>query len=109
MTAGGTAPKSGDRAKAGGAGPGMLGKGRRQIESEFEKHEIEFVGLIRADQRIHSATWRGRISADDILVLETAPEGIDKVVSTFGLELVGSGAEVPRRPRFPSARVGYSL
>ncbi len=72
----------------------LLGKGRRQIEAEFEKFEIEFVGLIRADQRIHSATWRGRVSAGDILVLEADPEGIDKAVSGFGLDMVGSGAEV---------------
>ncbi len=72
----------------------LLGKGRRQIEAEFEKLEIEFVGLIRAHQRIHSATWRGRVSAGDILVLEADPEGIDKAVSGFGLDMVGSGAEV---------------
>ena len=72
----------------------LQGKGRRQVETEFEKHEVEFVGLIREHQRIHSATWRGRISGGDILVLEAAPEGIDKVVNAYGLELVGSGAEV---------------
>ena len=72
----------------------LLGKGRAQIESAFEKFEIEFVGLIRQRQRIHSATWRGRIVAGDVLVLEAAPEGIDKAVSSLGLELVGSGAEV---------------
>jgi di/tricarboxylate transporter len=72
----------------------LLGKGRRQIESEFEKHEVALVGLIREHQHIHSATWRGRISSADILVLEAAPEGIDKLVSTYGLEMVGSGAEV---------------
>lgn len=72
----------------------LLGKGRAQIEGAFEKFEIEFVGLIRQRQRIHSATWRGRIVAGDVLVLEAAPEGIDKAVSSLGLELVGSGAEV---------------
>ena len=72
----------------------LQGKGRRQIESEFEKLEVEFVGLICAHQRIHTATWRGRISGGDILVLESAPEGIDKVVNAYGLELVGAGAEV---------------
>ncbi|MFP6778519.1 MAG: SLC13 family permease, partial [Alphaproteobacteria bacterium] len=72
----------------------LLGKGRRQVETEFERLEVEFVGLIREHQRIHSATWRGRISVGDILVLEAAPEGIDKVVNAYGLELVGSGAEV---------------
>ena len=72
----------------------LLGKGRRQIEREFEKHEVALVGLIREHQHIHSATWRGRLSSADILVLEAAPEGIDKLVSTYGLEMVGSGAEV---------------
>ena len=72
----------------------LLGKGRLQIETEFEELEIAFVGLIREHQRIHSATWRGRISPGDILVLEAAPDGIDKVINTYNLELVGSGAEV---------------
>lgn len=72
----------------------LLGKGRAQIEGAFEKFEIEFVGLIRQRQHIHSATWRGRIVAGDVLILEAAPEGIDKAVSSLGLELVGSGAEV---------------
>ena len=72
-------------------GSSLLGKGRRQIESAFEKHEIEFVGLIRADQRIHSATWRGRISVNDILVLEAAPEGIDNQIRSGYIFLTLSG------------------
>ena len=72
----------------------LIGQGRRQLEDEFESHSVEFAGLIRAHQRIHSATWRGRISVGDILVLEADAEGIDKVVNAYDLELVGSGAEV---------------
>lgn len=72
----------------------LIGNGRNQIEQEFEVMEVEFIGLIRSNQRIHSATWRGRISSGDILVLEAAPDGIDKVVSKYNLELVGSGSDV---------------
>ncbi len=72
----------------------LIGKGHKQVEQELETMEVEFIGLIRSNQRIHSATWRGKISSGDILVLEAAPDGIDKVVNQFNLELVGSGTEV---------------
>jgi di/tricarboxylate transporter len=61
---------------------------------DIEAHDAALVGLIRGAQRIHTATWRGRVSEDDILVIEAPPDGIDKVVKKLGLELVGSGAEV---------------
>ena len=72
----------------------IIGDGRRQIEELFEKHQASLVGLIREGQRIHSAVWRGRVSAGDILVIEAAPEGINEVVQALGLELVGTGKEV---------------
>jgi di/tricarboxylate transporter len=75
-------------------GSALVGKGRRQLEAEFEGHGAELAGLIRSHQRIHSATWRGTVAAGDILVLEADPEGIDKLVGTYGLELVGSGKDV---------------
>jgi len=72
----------------------IIGHGRRQIETLFNEHQASLVGLIRKGQRIHSAVWRGRISAGDILVIEAAPDGINDIVEAPGLELVGTGKEV---------------
>jgi len=72
----------------------IIGHGRRQIETLFNEHQASLVGLIRKGQRIHSAVWRGRISAGDILVIEAAPDGINDIVQALGLELVGTGKEV---------------
>ena len=51
-------------------------------------------GVDPRPSRIHTATWRGRIKQDDILVIEAAPEGIGETVGALGLELVGVGREV---------------
>jgi di/tricarboxylate transporter len=72
----------------------LIGKGVRQLESTFDEQSAELVGLIREGQRIHTATWRGRVKQDDILVIEAAPEGISETVQALGLELVGVGREV---------------
>ena len=75
-------------------GSSLVGKGMRGTSTAFEDADAEVVGVIRGEVRFHSATWRGRIRADDVLVVEAAPEGIDKVVSALELELVGAGTDV---------------
>ncbi len=74
----------------------LIGKGRVQLESAIEGQDAQLVGLIRADQRIHTATWRGRVRADDILLVEAAPDAINEVVRALGVELVGADREVAK-------------
>ena len=67
-----------------------IGKSLTEIESETEDSDALIVGLIRGERSIRGATWRERIQAGDVLVLEAGPEAIKKFVTTLGLELTGT-------------------
>lgn len=75
-------------------GSALIGKGMRGLSEAFEGGDAVVVGVIRGDARFHTATWRGRVRDGDVLVVEAPAEGIDRVVSELGLEMVGAGAEV---------------
>jgi di/tricarboxylate transporter len=83
-----------------------IGKSLSELETATEDSDVLIIGLVRGDQSIRGAAWREHIQAGDILVLEAGPQGINKFVSTLGLELVGSQAkeEIPDPEQQKSAR-----
>ena len=60
------------------------------MESATEDSDALIIGLIRGEQSIRGAAWREQIQVGDVLVLEAGPQGINKFVSTLGLELTGT-------------------
>jgi di/tricarboxylate transporter len=74
----------------------VIGTSIGDVRDLAEKQEAEIIGLIRGERRIFGPSRRWRIAAGDVLVIEAAPEAIDKAVSALGLELVGRGEEVSK-------------
>ena len=67
-----------------------IGKSLSELETATEDSDALIIGLVRGDQSIRGAAWREHIQAGDVLVLEAGPQGINKFVSTLGLELTGT-------------------
>ena len=71
-------------------GSKAIGQSLSELETVTEDSDAVIIGLIRGEQSIRGAAWRERIQAGDVLVLEAGPQGINKFVSTLGLELTGT-------------------
>ncbi|TFG60343.1 MAG: SLC13 family permease, partial [Nitrospirales bacterium] len=67
-----------------------IGKTLSELESATEDSDALIISLIRGEQSIRGAAWREKIQAGDVLVLEAGHQGINKFVSTLGLELSGT-------------------
>jgi di/tricarboxylate transporter len=67
-----------------------IGKSLSELESATEDSDVLILSLVRGEQSIRGAAWREKIQAGDVLVLEAGHQGINKFVSTLGLELTGT-------------------
>jgi len=67
-----------------------IGKSLSELESATEDSDVLIISLVRGEQSIRGAAWREQIQVGDVLVLEAGHQGINKFVSTLGLELTGT-------------------
>jgi di/tricarboxylate transporter len=67
-----------------------IGKSLSELESATEDSDVLILSLVRGEQSIRGAAWREQIQVGDVLVLEAGHQGINKFVSTLGLELTGT-------------------
>jgi len=67
-----------------------IGKSLSELESATEDSDALIISLIRGERSIRGAAWREKIQVGDVLVLEAGHQGINKFVSTLGLELSGT-------------------
>lgn len=72
----------------------IVGKSLRQVEELATDVDAQIIGLLRDERRILRTTWRGRVAKGDILILEAAPEAIDKAVDALGLTLADEGKDI---------------
>lgn len=71
-------------------GSKAIGKSLSELEAATEDSDALIIGLIRGEQSIRGAAWREQIQVGDVLILEAGPQGINKFVSSLGLELTGT-------------------
>lgn len=82
------------------------GKSLDELEAATEDSDALVVGLIRGEQSILGASWRERIQAGDILILESDHQGLDKFVAKLDLQFAKTqekaeeGKDQARSPRF---------
>ena len=74
-------------------GSSLIGKGMRGLLEAFEANNAKPLAIIRSEDRQQIATWIGRIRVGDILIVEAPAQGLDKLVSSLDVELVGTGSE----------------
>lgn len=60
----------------------------REIEESMEDIELRIVDLVRGDRRLPAVQRGERIRADDVLVVETDPDTLDRFVEQYGLHLI---------------------
>ena len=63
-----------------------VGRRVRELDDQAEEHETAIVGLVRRGQRFPGLARYETIAAGDMLVVEAAPVGLDKLVGALGLE-----------------------
>jgi len=83
-----------------------IGKSLSELESATEDSDALIIGLIRGEQSIRGAAWREQIQAGDVLVLEAGPQGLNKFVSTLGLELTGTQTKEELKESEPKKSTG---
>ena len=69
-------------------GAGVIAKKVGDLDDAAEEHDIQILGLIRHGQRLPGIARREVIAADDILVVEGGPEGIETFAGALGLGYV---------------------
>ena len=85
-----------------------IGKSLSELEAATEDSDALIIGLIRGEQSIRGAAWREQIQVGDVLVLEAGPQGINKFVSTLGLELTGTQPKEDLKESEPPKSTGTS-
>ena len=71
-----------------------IGKRVRELDELAAKSDIEIVGLTRRGRRLPGLARIAKIEADDILVVEASPEGLDEALGALELEYVGKSEGV---------------
>ena len=72
----------------------IIGKRIRELDDLAAKADVEIIGLIRKGRRLPGLARVAEIKADDILVLEATPGGLDEALGILHLEYVGKGEGV---------------
>jgi di/tricarboxylate transporter len=70
-------------------GSAVIGKRVRDLDDLAAKSDIEIVGLTRKGRRLPGLARIATIQADDILVIEASPEGLDEALGALQLEYIG--------------------
>lgn len=65
-----------------------VGRTPREIEESMEDIELRIVDLVRGDRRLPAVQRGERIRADDVLVIETDPDTLDRFVEQYELHLI---------------------
>lgn len=95
------------------AGAKAVGKTVREIEAMLDEHEVQVVGMVQAELRVHAPNPRRVVRAGDILVLEADADALTTALSKLGM-MLEEGVRAPNgdnRPARitaarPDARVG---
>lgn len=67
-----------------------IGQKISELEEASESSEIQIVGLVRNNQRLPGSARYVRVMANDILLIQGGPEGIEKFAGKLGLKYMGS-------------------
>ncbi len=67
-----------------------IGKSAREAEELAPDYDVQIVGLVRAERRVHAPRWLETIRAGDVLLIEAASDELNRYVSELGLELIDS-------------------
>lgn len=71
-------------------GSDAIGKSAREVEELTPDYDVQIVGLVRAERRVHAPRWLETIRAGDVLMIEAASDDLNRFMSALGLELVDS-------------------
>jgi di/tricarboxylate transporter len=72
----------------------VIGKRIRELDDLAEKSDIEIIGLTRRGRRLPGLARVASIQADDILVIEAAPDSLDEALGALQLEYIGKSEGV---------------
>ncbi len=71
-------------------GAGAVGQQLGALDELAAECDAQFLGVFRHGQRLPGLARRTVLAAGDVLVVEAAPEGIEKLAATLKLEIVTS-------------------
>ncbi|MHC4161514.1 MAG: SLC13 family permease [Planctomycetota bacterium] len=71
-------------------GSPVVGKRIREVDAEAEGKNAILLGVVRKERRLDMRAGTRALRAGDILLLEAAPEALEKLLADWGLETVGA-------------------
>lgn len=71
----------------------LIGTPFRELDQRGEKLDVEIVGIVRDKRRILAALRHEVIRSEDILIVESGPQELDKFITDTKLKLAGEGKE----------------
>jgi di/tricarboxylate transporter len=70
-----------------------VGRRLREVDDEAEEKDAVLLGVVRNERRLDMRADSRRLRAGDILLLEAAPEALEKLLGDWALEDVGADKE----------------
>jgi len=71
-------------------GSPVVGKRIREVDAEVEEKKAILLGVVRNERRLDMRAGTRALRAGDILLLEAAPEALQKLLADWSLETVGA-------------------
>ena len=75
-------------------GSSLAGQRVRELDAVTEEHEVSIVGVVRAGRRMPGMARTVELRAGDVLILEAAPDAIEKFTGAYKLKFARKGSGV---------------
>jgi di/tricarboxylate transporter len=76
----------------------LIGRRLSEVDDEAEEKDADLLGVVRSEVRLDMRAGGRRFQAGDVLLLEAAPEALEKLLGDWGLETAGADKEEKRTP-----------
>jgi di/tricarboxylate transporter len=83
----------------------LIDRSVREVDDEARDWDADLLGVVRGDRRLDMRAGSRAFHSGDRLLIEAAPEALDKILKDWGLEVVGADEEKKRPPILGLAEV----
>jgi len=74
-------------------GSPLVGRRLDEVDDEADKKDADLLGVVRKDRRLDMRAGGRTFRVGDVLLIEAAPEALEKLLKDWGLEAIGADAD----------------
>ncbi|MDH3215138.1 MAG: SLC13 family permease [Candidatus Krumholzibacteria bacterium] len=71
-------------------GSGLVGRRLSEVDNEADEKDADLLGVVRSERRLDMRAGGRTFQVGDVLLLEAAPEALERLLKDWGLEAVGA-------------------